>query len=490
MGLSFVLAAMLGPRVFGVIAMALVFSSFIEMLQQQGMMPAIISRKELTDLHKDTAFWLVVGAGVVLTSAGIALAPLWASINHLPELTPVIQALALGVPLSSSVVVHEAILRRDLQFKRLAVRSWSSVLAGGLAGVLGAVLGWGVWSLVAQQLVTVATEVAVLWGVSPWRPRFRVSRAAARELWSYSLRSASSSLGLFLGGRLDIIIGGAFFGPAVIGIYRMGQRLTQMVLDMTARGMQSVSLPGLSEVQDDDASFSRRFLLMQRQAACLALPLLGLVAGLAPCIERLLGPEWSGTAMAITLLAVVQGIRSISMLLGPALQARGRPGTLSILMWLYTALGGIALVSASRMPSGSADLVALCIAMIVATGTGSVIMIIVVSRILRIQMRALSSTWLPGAVAAVAGGSATGLAYHAVVQLPTVLAGLVAGSLGLLIAAAVVIVLDASVRSRILALLRRERERRAQDPSEGVSEPAQNAGVGRDAGSAVGTEGA
>lgn len=450
-GLSFLLAAMLGPRAFGVIAMALVFTSFIEMLQQQGLMPAIISRRELTDLHKDTAFWLVIAAGAAFTAVGLVVAPLWASINHLPELTPIIQVLALSIPLSSSVVVHEAILRRELAFKQLAIRSWLSVLAGGIAGVIGAVLGWGVWALVAQQLVTVITEVIVLWGVSSWRPRLRWNRQAARQLWDYSIRSASSSFGLFLGGRIDIVLGGAFFGPAVVGVYRMGQRLTQMALDLTARGLQSVSLPGLSEVQDDHSSFTKRLLSMQRQAACLALPLLGIMAGLGPCVERVLGPEWRGTATALMLLAAVQAIRSVSFLLGPALQASGRPGTLSLLMWLYTVLNVCGLVVASSLPGGADDLVALCVVMILATGLGSMVMIVVTSRCLGISLRALSSTWMPGLVAGVLAGGISYFIYMILESLPWPLAGGIAGLIGFVAAALVVLALDTTIRSQVSA---------------------------------------
>lgn len=457
LGLSFVLAGMLGPQAFGVIAMALVFTNLITMLQQQGLMPAIISRKELTDLHKDTAFLLVVGGGLVLTAAGIAVAPLWAALNHLPELTHVIQVLALGIPLSSSVVVHEAILRRNLAFKQLAIRSWTSVLAGGIAGVIGALLGWDVWALVAQQLATVATEVVVLWRVSPWRPRFRWSSVAARQLWRYSVRSGSSSIGLFLSSRMDIVVGGAFFGPAVIGVYRMGQRLTQMVLDVTAQGMQSVSLPGLSVVQDDHPDFARRFLSMQRQQACLALPLLGLLAGLAPCIERILGPAWHGTTTAIMLLAVVQALRSVTMLHGPALQARNRPGTLSLVIWLFAVLYASALVTASLLAVDGDDLTVLCVAMIIASTIGSTVMIMVGSRSLHISLRALTATWVPGAVAGVVGGATTFLVYRAAEGLPWVVAGAMAGVAGLIVAAATVLLLAPTIKARFLAALRRGR---------------------------------
>src|SRR5699024_11251457 len=118
-------------------------------------------------------------------------------------------------------------------------------------------------------------------------------RPASRELWSFSTRAASSSLGLFLGGRVDVLLAGLFFGPVIVGLYRLAQRLTAMAVDVTARGMQAVALPGLAGVQDDSEAFAARLLQMQRLTSLMALPLLGLVAGAARSEERRVGKESS-----------------------------------------------------------------------------------------------------------------------------------------------------------------------------------------------------
>ncbi|TDE94046.1 hypothetical protein EXU48_11355 [Occultella glacieicola] len=409
LGLAFVLAAMLGPRAFGVIAMALVFVNFIEMLQQQGLMPAIVSRKTLTDRHADTAFWIVIAVGAVCTIAGIASASWWAEVNGLPELAPVIRVLALTVPLTSTVVIHEALLRRQLAFKQLTIRTWVSLVSGGVAGLLGALLGLGVWALVLQQVVTATVAVVVLWTVSPWRPKFRVDRKAARELWSYSTRAASSSLGLFIGGRVDVLLTGLLFGPVVVGLYRLGQRLASTAVDVTARGMQAVALPGLAGVQGDSIAFGSRLVRMQRITAALALPLLGLLAGAAGPIEKILGPEWDGTATAIRLLAIMQAFAAISLLLGPALQAWNRPGTLSIVIWASSALKIAALVLAAwATPDDSMALVLLCLAMIVATGVSTVVIVWVSSRVLHLRVREMLRAWAPGAIAGFVAVSISG----------------------------------------------------------------------------------
>lgn len=451
LGLAFVLAAILGPRAFGVIAMALVFINFVEMLQQQGLMPAIVTRKVLTNRHADTAFWLVTAVGLVCTIGAILLAPWWADLNGLPELAPVIRVLALTVPLTSTVVVHEALLRRELAFKQLTVRAWVSLAAGGIAGVLGAVFGLGVWALVLQQAVTSVVAVIVLWTVSTWRPRFRVDRVAARQLWSYSTRAASSSLGLFIGGRVDVLLTGLFFGPVIVGLYRLAQRLTATAVDVTARGMQAVALPGLSGVQDDPAAFGTRLLRMQRITSVMALPLLGLVAGAASPLEEILGQEWDGTATAIRLLTIMQAFSAISLLLGPALQARNRPGTLSIVIWISSGLKVFALAFAAWLADESGGLIILCIAMIGATALSSILLVVVASRVLSVRFVSMLKAWLPGSVGAIVAISASwGLAW--ILTSPPILELVISSSAGVVAAGFVILGLSPELRDTIVSV--------------------------------------
>src|SRR5699024_3245341 len=178
---------------------------------------------------------------------------------------------------------------------------------------------------------------------------------------------------------------GLFFGPVIVGLYRLAQRLTAMAVDVTARGMQAVALPGLAGVQDDSEAFAARLLQMQRLTSLMALPLLGLVAGAAAPLEGILGSEWDGTATAIRLLAIMQAFAALSLLLGPALQAWNRPGTLAIVIWISSGLKVLALASAPWLADGSNDLIVLSIAMIVATAMGSVLIMVVAAKVLKVR---------------------------------------------------------------------------------------------------------
>ncbi|WP_193721663.1 lipopolysaccharide biosynthesis protein [Georgenia subflava] len=455
-GLSLYLAVLLGPEPFGVIAMALVFTGFIEMIQQQGLMPAIISRVELRREHADTAFWLVVGVGLAMTVIGIAVAPVWAVLNDLPQLGRVIQVLALGVPLTSTAIVHEALLRRELDFKSLALRGWISVAIGGVAGVVAAFLGLGVWALVAQQLAMTLSGTIAIWLVSSWRPHWRFSKQAASELWSYATRSASGSIGLFLGSRLDVILSGLFFGPVLVGLYRMGQRLATLTVDVTARSIQQVSLPGLSELRVDEEQFGTRLRSLQRLASSLTLPALGVLAGCAAGVERVLGSGWTGLALTIQLIAAAQATRSVTLLIGPALQSIGRPGTLSITVWVWTGLTAAALVGASFAGDGSliGDLVALCGAIAFSTLAGSVFTLLVAFRVLPVRCIPFLSSCLPGAVGGVIGGSAAAGVLTISLDWPPLPHLALSGLAGIAVAAGAVFLMDARLRAIVVGRLR------------------------------------
>jgi O-antigen/teichoic acid export membrane protein len=213
---TFVLAGILGPAVFGVAVIAATYVAFLQLLTTQGLQPALIQRRDLRPAHPDAAFWMILAASGVLALVTVPVSAWWADVNHTPELRGVVIALTLLLPLESVRLVQEAILRRDLNFRPLAIRTNVSVLVGGLIGIVAAFALRNVWALVAQQAATVVLDVAILWRFSPWRPGFRFERRAARDLVSYTAGSSLASLGVFATARADVLVTGLFFDRPVL----------------------------------------------------------------------------------------------------------------------------------------------------------------------------------------------------------------------------------------------------------------------------------
>ncbi|WP_380165806.1 lipopolysaccharide biosynthesis protein [Jannaschia sp. R86511] len=334
LAVSVVLAAVLGPAAYGLVAMALVYVMFIQLIQQQGMQAAVIQRADLDERHKSTAFWLVLVTSLVLTGLSVLLAGWWSAVNRTPELEPILVALSALLPIRALSTVQEAVVRRSMRFRALAVRTLVSVLLGGAAGLWAAFAGLGAWALVVQQLVTAALGCILLWSVSHWRPRLTFSGTAARELFGFSTGSFVSSIGVFVNNKADALLIGIFFGPLVVGLYRFAARLVETLLAVAVRPVQSVALPGLSQHQHDQVAFDRRSLQLRAASGWLALPALGLLMGSAPIVVELLGEEWSSAVWPLRLLCLVGMIRVLVTLDGPMLQARGRVHVQAAATWV------------------------------------------------------------------------------------------------------------------------------------------------------------
>jgi len=352
---TFLLARLLGPSEFGLVAMATVFITVAQTLIQQGLVSAIVQRDRLTPEHLDGAFVVLVLAGLGIGLLTAAASPLWAWVNRAPELTVVCVALSPLVLLQGLSIVPEAVLRRELRFRAVAIRTLLASLLSGAVGVVLALFGAGIWALVAQQLVNAAVGLVVLWAVCPWRPSRRPRLSGSRDLLVFSAHSANAGLGLMLSSKADVIFTGLFFGPVATGIYRLAARLPDMLVDVTVRSLQQVALPSLSRLQHDRAALARHLNQLQHLGALAGLPVLGVLAATAHPLVTLLGPQWAGTETPLRLLCLFGAVNVYGVLLGPALQAMGQPGRLAAILWTRGVLGVATLAAVGALFTGRSD---------------------------------------------------------------------------------------------------------------------------------------
>lgn len=289
--ITFVLAAILGPSIFGLVAMASVYLMIIQTALRQGMVPAIVQRRTLEDRHLNSAFCLVVGAGVALTGLSLLLSGWWAEVNNTPQLETVINVMSVVIPLQALVVVQEAILSRNMDFKSLALRTNSAALLGGVVGLVMAISGFGVWSLVGQHIVKSLVDVVAIWSLSNWRPRVTFSWSSVREILGFSSSSAVAGFGGLLSTRSDALLIGLLFGPTAVGLYRLASRLVEMVTQVATSPFQAVALPELSRIQDDPHRFAEQAVRIVKLATLIAFPSLGIIAGSSRALMDVIGPE-------------------------------------------------------------------------------------------------------------------------------------------------------------------------------------------------------
>jgi O-antigen/teichoic acid export membrane protein len=329
------LSRLLPPEAFGLVAMATAFTAFAEIFLDQGFGAAIVQIADLDREHLDTAFWISVVTGLLLTVIGAAAAGLVAGLYQEPRLIPVLRWLALSFLLTGLSSTQVAILRRNLAFKSLAARSLAATLVGGVVGVGLALAGFGVWSLVAQNLANGLAAIIVLWGASSWRPGFRLSRKHYKELFSFGVSIVGNDALNVLVRRSDDFLIGYYLGPVMLGYYTIGYRLLLVIIRLVTGITNSVAFPTFSRLQNKPGRLRSAFYSVTQYTSLLSFPVFIGLAIVAPeLIPTLFGAEWGPSIPVMQVLALMGILQSVLVFNGSVIKACGKPSWQLAIMFL------------------------------------------------------------------------------------------------------------------------------------------------------------
>ncbi|MGH9135882.1 MAG: lipopolysaccharide biosynthesis protein [Acidimicrobiales bacterium] len=318
------LARTLDPDDFGVIALAVIFIDLGQMLINRGFGASIIQREELTDEDLDSAFWFSVAAGAALAVVCVATAGLLADAFDEPPLASVLRVLALNWVFGALSSVPQSVLQRELRFRSLALRRLLAVCVSGAVGVTLAVAGAGVWSLVVMALVQSGVGVIVLWSVSSWRPRWRLSVARLRAMRRFAAGVVGIDFVRFFSVRGEAFLVGAAVGPIPLGYYAVATRFLQLLNEVFTSTVGTVAFPVFSRLQDDDARRRRALFSVVRMCALAAFPAFCGLAVLAPeFIATVLGSRWAPSVILSQLLALTGLRHSISYFIANVVLSTG-----------------------------------------------------------------------------------------------------------------------------------------------------------------------
>ena len=352
------LARLLPPEAFGLVALATAITAFIEILLDQGFSAAIVQRTDLKRGHLDTAFWISVLIGVVLTLGAIAVSELAATLFEEPQLAPLLRWLSLSFIFVALSSTQTAILQRKLAFKSLASRSLAAAVAGGIVGVSMAFAGYGVWSLVGQNLVRGLVGVIVLWRASNWRPGLNVTKTHYRELFTFGVSVTGNNILHAFTRRSDDFLIGYFLGPTLLGYYTVGYRLLLVTMRLVTGIVNSVAFPTFSRIQQNRKRTRRAFYEVTRYTSLLAFPVFFGLAILAPeLVTALFGEKWAPSIPVMQILALIGILQSVLVFNGSIMRASGKPSwqfgimlltaVFSVIGFLLAVRWGIVAVAAS-----------------------------------------------------------------------------------------------------------------------------------------------
>jgi len=322
-----VLARLLGPDSFGLVALASVFILLGETLVDQGFGEALVQRERIGRAHLDSAFWATVVTGVALAGLAVAAAPLIAAVFGQPDLGPVLAGLAPSLILASLCRVQESMLRRALVFRKVAGISLLSTGVGGVAGLAVAFTGGGVWSLVVQFLVQRAVQLPCLWLAVDWWPRARFSPPHFRALLRFGANVMGINVLNFANRQADHLLIGYVLGPTALGYYTIAYRLIRILFDLLPQAVTPVAFAAFSRLQREPARLREAFYEATQAIALFAFPAFTGLAILAPAIiPACFGPGWAASVPVLQVLAPIGMLQSLSVLYQASIKAVGRPG--------------------------------------------------------------------------------------------------------------------------------------------------------------------
>ncbi len=339
--LFLILARLLLPAEFGILAAAQVFVALARALADAGLARTLVQRSQLRAAHLDSALLVTGALGALLSVAMFVSAPLIARIYELPDLKPVLMALAVMPVVAGLISVPESILRRQLRFRSVAARTVVAAVLSDIIGIVLALLGAGVWALVAQTISSAVIAAVVLWSSVRWRPGAAWERAAIAELLGFGSHVLGISLLGFLNRRAGELIIGITLGPVALGFFSVGMRILTLSLDILVANFGKVAVPVFSRVADDGQRLARAYLRVTEVTTLVAFPGFTVMAlfgnQLAPV---LFGSQWRDAGPILSILSLIGPAQSVAVFTNAIMLALGR----SALALRWTAVNAVVFV--------------------------------------------------------------------------------------------------------------------------------------------------
>ena len=340
--LSVVIARLLPPSAFGQVAQIVVLAGLGNLVSDFGFGAALIQRKEIDESHRSSVFWAQLVTGALVTATFAAGAGAIAAFYGDADLRGLALLLAPNFVLLSLGTVQRSLLTRDLRFRALAVIDVSTLVIGGVVGVVMAATGFGVVSIVASTLANSAATAVLLWIAATWRPSFRFDRGAVRELLPFSRNLLGFSFVNYAIRNTDNLLVGRLLGATALGLYTRGYSILLYPNRQVSAVVGRVMFASLSKIQDDVERVRRAYL---RAVSVIALITFPVMAGLAVVADEfvpvVLGRQWLAAVPIIRIFCILGAVESISATVGWIYQATGRTDVL--LRWALV-VGGVPLV--------------------------------------------------------------------------------------------------------------------------------------------------
>jgi O-antigen/teichoic acid export membrane protein len=330
-----VLAQFLTPPDFGMVAVATLAITFMQMIWEGGLGRALVQIDREYRRAANVVFWtnmgLALGAFILLQFAASQIA----GMMGVPAAAPVLRVLGLQIVINAIGAVQQSLATRALDFKRLFWIRLTTSVAPGLFSIPLALFGWGVWALVIGNLIGQTLAVALLWIGSRWRPTFEYDSVLAKRLLGFGIWVALESMGGWLLNWGDNLVVGKNLGTHELGVYRTGGALVTVVFATLLSPVFPIAYPTFCRLQDNPLQLKETFRKYNTILIIAAIAIGAGVFSVGPAIARaMFNDKWVGLGHVISTLALMNGIAWTVGLNAELYRAMGRPEINTKLMYI------------------------------------------------------------------------------------------------------------------------------------------------------------
>jgi O-antigen/teichoic acid export membrane protein len=331
LGSTIVLARLLVPEDFGLIAMVVTIINFAALFKDLGLSMATVQKSEITHGQVSFLFWVNAGISLIITSITAIIAPLITYFYHDPRLLSITLILSFTFLLGGLAVQHQALLQRQMKFRQLAVIQTVSAFLGVVTAVFLAFMWHGTthayMALVWMQVVQAAAFTAGVWLICHWIPCWPSAGDGVRSMLKFGANITGFEVINYFSRNLDNILIGKIWGAAPLGLYAKAYQIVLFPIRNIRIPINSVALPVLSRLQNNCESFRRYYIRLVLVISVLSMPIMVfLFIASTEIIEIVFGPKWADMELLFKIMTFTGFIQAASGTKGIVILSLGYSG--------------------------------------------------------------------------------------------------------------------------------------------------------------------
>ncbi|MEI8046633.1 MAG: lipopolysaccharide biosynthesis protein [Bacteroidota bacterium] len=319
------LARMLSPQEFGLLGMITIFISIAQVFVDSGLNQALVRKQQCTNLDYSTIFWVNIVIGFVAFIVIWFAAPLIATFYQKPELILLTRVTSIAILIGSVTLIQQTILTKDIDFKTLTKTSTTGTFISGVASLVLAFYGFGVWSLVWRTLINQAVRSYMMWRHNRWLPQWVFSKRIFSELFSFGSKILFISVIAAVYKSFYNLIIGKNYSDTMLGYYTNADQYSTLPSSTISNVTNKVSYPILSEMQDDNVRLKSSISKLIKNVMYLSFIIMfGLAAVAQPLFSVLFGPKWLPSVPIFQALCLAYAISPMHVINHNIMKVKGR----------------------------------------------------------------------------------------------------------------------------------------------------------------------